>query len=206
MKRLSWKYIAGLVDGEGCVRVGFRIREVFGSQGKHGGEKKKSIYPQIGLEVTLTESCKYLLDMLQNNYGGRLYYECRENPNWKPTWRWRLNDRTQCRSLFQNIKKHCFIKNEQMKLAIWCFDNIRGQITMELADAMKCEFRLLKADPQRLSETAIQEITACEGYSYWSFKAKSCIECGTTDRPHEANGLCERCYKRKQYKPKQILN
>jgi hypothetical protein len=160
MKRLSWKYVAGLIDGEGCVKVGFRLKKVNGTQGQHGGEERNTIYHQIILELTLTESCKHVIDMLQNNYGGQIYYREYPNPNWKPTWCWRLSDKTQCRSLFQNIMNHCYIKAEQMRLAIFCYDKVRGQITSEIADAIKEEFKLLKADPQRLSEKAVQKISA----------------------------------------------
>ena len=161
MKRLSWKYVAGLIDGEGCVAVGFRVKVVHGTQGQHGGEERKTIYPQIGLEVTLTESCKHVLDMLQNNYGGKLYCSGEQkNSNWKPTWSWRLYDRTQCRALFQNIKNHLLIKRAQAEFAIWCFDNVRGNVTTEVADCLKCEFKQLKADPHRLSEKAALKVSA----------------------------------------------
>ena len=53
MKRLSLKYVAGLVDGEGCVKVGFRIKKVHGTQGQHGGEERTTIYHQIIMELTL---------------------------------------------------------------------------------------------------------------------------------------------------------
>ena len=34
----------------------------------------------------------------------------------------------------------------------------------------------------------------------WTKKYKKCLKCKTTDRPHQAGGLCERCYGRKRYK------
>jgi uncharacterized paraquat-inducible protein A len=30
----------------------------------------------------------------------------------------------------------------------------------------------------------------------WSRKYDKCLECGTTERPHYAKGLCARCYMR----------
>lgn len=160
MKRLSWKYVAGLIDGEGCINCGYRKKDVFLSQGKHSGPTKQVLYLQIKIEVTLTESCKHVLDLLENNYGGKLYYTGnRGNENWKPTWCWRLQDKTRCRALMQNIMNHCLIKQEQMRLAIWCFDNIKSQITNEQADVIKREFKLLKVDPHRLSEEAAKQIT-----------------------------------------------
>ena len=39
----------------------------------------------------------------------------------------------------------------------------------------------------------------------WSNNYKSCIECDSVDRPHEAKGLCKKCYKRKHYIEKESL-
>ena len=75
MKRLSWKYVAGLVDGEGCVSLGIRTKK---------NKDSVSMFPQIILELTLTESCKHLIDLLHNNYGGRVYRIESRNENWKP--------------------------------------------------------------------------------------------------------------------------
>ena len=30
----------------------------------------------------------------------------------------------------------------------------------------------------------------------WSSSVNSCLDCGTTERPHLAKGLCSRCYQR----------
>jgi len=151
MKHLPWKYSAGLVDGEGCVRVGFRI--------KKNGDNSIHIFPQIGLELTLTESCKHVVDLLENNYGGRTYLREYDNPNWKPTWTWRLYDKSKCRAIFQNIHQYCLIKGNQMLLAMWCYDNLRGEVSREVMDTLKSEFKALKADPHRLSERATQKIS-----------------------------------------------
>jgi len=151
MKRLSWKYVAGLVDGEGCVSLGIRTKK---------NKDSVSMFPQIILELTLTESCKHLIDLLHNNYGGRVYRIESRNENWKPCYNWRLAEKRKCRALFQNIVNHCFIKNEQMRLAIWCYDNLKGKISTELKDVLKSEFKLQKSDPHRLSETAVLKIKA----------------------------------------------
>lgn len=145
MKRLPWKYVAGLVDGEGCVAVGFR-------------HKNGNIFLQIGLELTLTESCKFVLDMLQNSYGGNMYRREYESSNWKPTYSWRLYGKTPVRAVFQNLYNYCYIKREQMKLAIWCIDNIKHALSEEQAKAIKEEFKLQKSDPHRLSEKAVERI------------------------------------------------
>ena len=55
MKRLPWKYTAGLIDGEGCIKFGIKKKTVFEGQGKKEGNKVEVYYPQINLELTLAE-------------------------------------------------------------------------------------------------------------------------------------------------------
>jgi len=56
MKRLSWKYIAGLVDGEGCLDV----------------QVTRGIYVRPRLRICLADNCKFILDILHANHGGAL--------------------------------------------------------------------------------------------------------------------------------------
>lgn len=145
MKRLPWKYVAGLVDGEGCVAVGFR-------------HKNGNIFLQLSLQLTLTESCKFVLDMLKNSFGGNLYRQEYESKNWKPTYCWRVYEKTKLRALLQNLYNYSYIKKEQMKFAIWCLDNIKHALPHDVAKAIKEEFKLQKSDPHRLSEKAVERI------------------------------------------------
>jgi len=152
MKRLPWKYVAGLMDGEGCIKLNLR-------------KKKKDdgsiiFYPQIGIELTLTESSKHVIDMLHNSYGGKVYRREYPNANWKPTYTWRLYAKTEVRAFCQNLFKHTFIKNEQMKLAIWCIDNLKTGLAVETAKVLKEELKLQKGGPHRLSEKAQDKILA----------------------------------------------
>jgi len=195
MKRYSWKYIAGLVDGEGCIdAMLFRDKRY----------EHKPLYIRPRVRITFAENCRFVLDVLKANHGGSLEVRTNTNPHWQNAHTWTLNG-VKMRPFLQNIAKHLEIKKEQALLAIWIQDHLRKR-GMQFAELPKqCasqEMKAMKADPQRLSETAIRKIEACEGYSFWSSKADSCAECGTTDRPHEAKGLCGRCYKRGQYKPR----
>lgn len=35
-----------------------------------------------------------------------------------------------------------------------------------------------------------------EKHAGWSLEADRCVSCGSSERPHKAYNLCERCYKR----------
>ncbi len=187
MKRLSWKYIAGLVDGEGCIDATlFRDKRM----------KHKPLYIRPRIRITFSENCRFVLDILKTNHGGSISVRISTNPNWQNAHTWTLEGR-RLRPFLQNIAGHLEIKKQQAFLAIWIQDHLRKQGMQFAEEPKQCackEMKAMKADPQRLSETAIQKIRATDGYHFWSSKADACIDCGTTDRPHEGLGRCKRCY------------
>lgn len=189
MKRLSWKYIAGLVDGGGCIDANlFRDKRY----------EHLPLYIRPRIRVTMVESCRFILEMLKTNHGGTLDIRKSDNPKWQSACTWTLEG-SRLRPFLQNIAKHLYIKREQALLAIWIQDHLRRK-GMQFAETPKqcaCqEMKAMKADPQRLSEAAIRKIVQCDGYSFWSSVSDSCKGCGTTEEPHEAKGYCQRCYDR----------
>lgn len=191
MKRLSWKYIAGLVDGEGCIdsRL-FRDKRM----------KHKPLYILPRVRITLSDNCLFILDMFKANHGGCLEPRnlSRKNPDWQDCTTWSLQG-TKLRPFLQNIANHMYIKREQALLAIWIQDHLRKQGMQFSEDPKQCackEMKAMKADPQRLSEAAIRKIENTEGYHFWSTNHNQCIDCGTTEKPHEAKGRCRNCHQK----------
>jgi hypothetical protein len=152
--------------------------------------------------VTLVENCLFILEILKTNHGGNINGRHFENPNWQDPFTWTLQGK-KFRPFMQNIVNHLEIKKEQAKLAIWIQDNLRHQGMQQSEEVKQCasnELKAMKTDPQRLSEVAIRNIKNAHGFhGHWSSKADSCLNCGTTDRKHEAHGLCENCYKKARY-------
>jgi len=191
MKRLSWKYIAGLVDGEGCIDVQlYRDKRL----------SHKPLYIRPRLRITLTENCIFLLEILKANHGGSLEYRNlkKKNPVWQNAVTWHLAFR-KLRPFLQNIANHLHIKKEQALLAIWIQDRLTKQ-GMQFSDEPKqCaakELKAMKTDPQRLSEAAIRKIQNSKGYHFWSSNYDQCRDCGTRDKPHMGKGYCSTCYQR----------
>jgi len=157
MKRLSWKYIAGLIDGEGCID--FQC---------HTDQRNivKRLYIVPRLRIALTVSAKIVLDMCQANFGGNIWEAKREekNPNWQTAYYWQLQGK-QLRPLLQNIVNHLIIKKEQAKLCIWWIDKCMGQqfSRLESVESIRqCardELKAMKLDPHRLSGTAVQKLS-----------------------------------------------
>ena len=78
MKRVSWKYLAGLIDGEGCIDV--QVTKI--------GVK---FYIRPRLRIAMSDVALELLDMCQLNFGGHLSKrDNSHNPNWNNATSWEL--------------------------------------------------------------------------------------------------------------------
>jgi hypothetical protein len=152
MKRLSWKYIAGLVDGEGCLDV----------QITHHRDYPGRPYIRPRVRIALAAPSKFLLDILQANHGGSVWEAKRssKNPVWQSAYYWALHGK-QARPFLQNIVNHLEIKKEQAKLLLWMIDNVMGKhVAQELREHLLDELKAMKRDPQRLSEAAVRKAQA----------------------------------------------
>lgn len=153
MKRLSWKYLAGLIDGEGCIDM--QTRKVI----KDGVEE---LYCRPRLRLTLAGIAgEMVLPMLSDNFGGHFDKTRKENTKWLPAYTWALTGKTHLRSVLQNLANHLIIKKEQAKFAISWLDLIGGKHVTDEVRRFACdELKAMKKDPQRLNERAMQNITA----------------------------------------------
>lgn len=159
MKRLSWKYIAGLVDGEGCIDFQCHTDK---------RNKVQRLYLVPRLRVAMAENASFVLKLLEENHGGKIWQDLRSryNPNWSNAAYWQLQGK-KMRPFLQNLIKHLLIKKEQAKLAMWWIDNVmgmqppNGHYDEKLPIIRQCardELKAMKKDPQRLSERAVLEI------------------------------------------------
>ncbi len=74
-------YMAGLVDGEGCIAAYMRKR-------KQTPEQRG--YSQRIITLTITSTNMKILRFCTTNFGGKLYSKKRAKPNWKPCFDWRI--------------------------------------------------------------------------------------------------------------------
>lgn len=143
MKRLPTKYLAGLIDGEGCI-------DLCVSYGKY-------IRPRV--RIALAEPSKFVLDMIQNTYGGHLYKREVTNPDWQNSYSWELVGYGQVCCFLRNIKNFLYIKRQQAEFILKLENLIRGKV---LGDEPKRiareELKLMKKDPHRLNEKAVERI------------------------------------------------
>lgn len=157
MKRLSWKYIAGLIDGEGCIDFQCHVDQ---------RNKEPRLYIVPRLRIAMTVIAKDLLEILRANHGGNIWEHNRKlkNPNWTPAIYWQVQGK-QLRPLLQNVVNHLFLKREQAKLCIWWIDRCMGRRWNKLnqietvRQGARDELKAMKADPHRLSGKAIERLT-----------------------------------------------
>jgi hypothetical protein len=159
MKRLSWKYIAGFIDADGCLDFQWLTHPNYPGQ--------RWITPRA--RITVAISSLPLIELFHNNFGGGLHTRDRktDNPCWQDTVTWQIQGR-KIRPFLQNIVKHLIIKKEQVKLMLWWLDNAQDKkgisdrnpngINWDLVRRfVNDELKAMKRDPQRLSERAAQK-------------------------------------------------
>ena len=145
MKRLSWKYIAGLVDGEGCLDV----------------QITNGIYVRPRVRIAQADSALFVLEMLQANHGGSLIHRESTNPNWQSSTSWELTGYSKACPFLRNIANHLYIKQEQARLLLWMENTVKGQqVSPEAITLLRNELSAMKRDPHRLSEKAQSAILA----------------------------------------------
>lgn len=147
MKRLSWKYIAGLIDGEGCINFQYVYQK---PPYDHG---RKYITPRV--RICMVESCIFILENLHTNFGGELSTRHFEREEWQSASNWQIQGK-KIRPFLQNIVNHLYIKKEQCKFCIWFIDNVMGkQVDPSVTQCALNELKAMKVDPHRLSEKAV---------------------------------------------------
>lgn len=152
MKRLSWKYIAGLLDGEGCIDIQYSYTN------EKAGYSKAYFNPRI--RVHLTGRGKDVIAMLHAQFGGYIGVGKQpKNPNWSLAHQWEICGFKRVCIILRNVVNHLIIKKEEARLVLWMETNLKGKKVSEEARQFAIdELKAMKRDPQRLSERAQEQI------------------------------------------------
>ena len=144
MKRLSWKYIAGLIDGEGCLDV----------------QITNGLYVRPRVRIGMADNAKLVLHILQTNHGGFISGRESKNPNWQSSTCWELVGYATVCPFLRNIQNHLLIKHEQARFLLWMQNNLKGKhVSEEIRAIVRDELKAMKRDPHRLSDLAQEQIT-----------------------------------------------
>lgn len=150
MKRLSWKYIAGLIDGEGCLDVQTtKINDKF--------------YIRPRIRITLADNALYVLEILKTNHGGFISHRPSTNANWQSSSSWELVGYSNVEPFLRNFFNHLIIKKEQARLLLWMEQNLKGkQVSSKTKQCVRDNLSAMKRDPHRLSEKAQEDLLGCD--------------------------------------------
>lgn len=155
MKRHSWRYLAGLFDGEGCIDA----------QRVYNKQYPDRLYVRPRIRMTLADSCRFLLEELQGNFGGHLSHTARGNEKWQDATTWEVLNQKDMVKFLAGVQDHLVLKREQARLALWWLQNMSGRqshidgtYVMQARQMFYDELKAMKRDPQRLSDRATQRM------------------------------------------------
>ena len=143
-------YLAGFFDGEGCIDVQVMYP-------KPPYDKKFYCRPRIRLAQAQTGMS--VLEALKESYGGILSHRAPQNDNQQPSVSWEILNKDGIVRMLKLLEPKLLIKKHQARLCLWWFENCAGRTIPEAARrAFAEELKLMKRDPQRLSEEAVAHI------------------------------------------------
>jgi hypothetical protein len=133
---ITLQYLAGLVDGEGCI---WFTRD------------KPAPKVNIGMDI----SASILIEAIHAEYGGTLCRSTRKQGHITITVQWgSLSD---VEKFLIKIEPYLILKREQARLALWWIANKQVHIPFKALITNK-EFKLMKKNPLRTLEQAVANI------------------------------------------------
>ena len=119
MKRTDLAYVAGIVDGEGCIDIVSRNRP---------GHKS----PDSTLRVTVVSTDQWLCQMLRFGFSGAVRERKVDKSRQMRQWDWRI-ERGKARDFLKLILPYLHLKKPQAELGIK-FQEAKGRSTHGLTD------------------------------------------------------------------------
>lgn len=96
-------YLAGILDGEGCITVS-------------AGKRKTCVnYNPL---ICVQNTSKQLIDWLQLTFGGQVYLSKKETAKTRTAWMWRITKKRNIESLLLSVLPYLLVKKNQAKLLL----------------------------------------------------------------------------------------
>jgi hypothetical protein len=154
---VSPEYLAGFFDGEGCIDCQYMYPQ----------QAPGVFYVRPRLRIALADVGRVVLEDLHKTYGGHLYRRRPQNETQSTSTSWELLTQQGIKDVLKVIMPFLVIKQEQAQLVMWWLENASGRYggkghRTQMTEARKRfadEIKLMKQDPQRLSERAVEAIT-----------------------------------------------
>src|SRR5262245_50832474 len=158
---MTLEYLAGIFDGEGCIDVQRQYPQ-------WDNPRMRRFYVRPRVRMCMADSARNMMTLLHTRFGGHLVQRQSGKRNQQGSWSLEWLNNEAIRDILNVMLPHLILKREQALLALWWLDHGSGRQTkmaffsgMEQArKAFAEELSAMKRDPQRLSERAVQRITA----------------------------------------------
>lgn len=106
-------YAAGLIDGEGCIDIGYNKKSIYNTYGQ--------FYPRVTVHIT----DKSVLDWLMGLWGGSIFIRKTGLPHWKQSYDWKLQS-VKALDFITDIKPYLIIKSDQAEAFLKFNTTVRG--------------------------------------------------------------------------------
>ncbi len=110
MAETDWAYVAGFLDGEGCLGIGLRSR-------KHSGSRQITTKPSFFVRVSAVNTHRPVLEWLALHLGGTITPK-KIVANQKQVWVWRLANTEACQTVVRRCLPYLKIKREHALLIL----------------------------------------------------------------------------------------
>jgi hypothetical protein len=107
---INLDYLAGFVDGEGCISLVKRKA------------RKQGYSPEYKPVMIIANTYKELIDKLQSVFGGAIYPQRNRNPIWKARYQLCWNN-YEVYKLCRLLSKKLIMKKEQAEIIVAFYDN-----------------------------------------------------------------------------------
>lgn len=132
----DFAYIAGIIDGEGCITI---------ARCKRPDIRRGFVYT-LKVQVTMTDPV--IPQWLHNTFGGNLYIRRSKNIKWSDAYCWSIQS-TQAKSFLENLLPFLRVKDKQAKVGIAFqvhktkLKAFKAEIDNKIDDKFKLEVSLL---------------------------------------------------------------
>ena len=108
-KRHDISYMAGIIDGEGCISINYA---------RKSGEYR--------MRISITNTDRILLDWVQERYGGYIYERKKQMPHYKRKYEWCIFAHRPQRKFIEALAETLIIKRDRALIGLE-FLNLVGQ-------------------------------------------------------------------------------
>ena len=106
----KWSYLAGLIDGEGCISISKQVNNY--------NNRGRSDYIQYGFRISVTNTSLKLMKWLISTFGGVYYTKREATKKHSTSYEWRPKGRGNNEEILLGILPYLVIKTEHAKTGL----------------------------------------------------------------------------------------